>query len=178
VATRLRISGHPIQPVLVTFPVGLFACAVLFDLARVFGAPRLVGEVGYWTVTAGLVAAGLTLVAGLVELWDVPERSPVRRPAVTLLQVNGAMTGMFLLVCVMRAAPAARTASGGLVAVEALALTIGGLGILLGVRSMHTAAPIVVDPASGGLDLVTDEALVKDEAMAREPHVRRSPAAP
>jgi uncharacterized membrane protein len=172
VAKRLRISGHPIQPVLVTFPVGLFACAVLFDVARVFGAPRLVGEVGYWTVTAGLVAAGLTLVAGLVELWDVPERSPVRRPAVTLLQVNGAMTGMFLLVCVMRAAPAARAASGGLVAVEVLALAIGGLGILLGVRSMHSAAPIVVDPSSGGLDLVMDE------AMAREPHVRHSPASP
>jgi uncharacterized membrane protein len=170
VETRFRISGHPIQPVLVTVPVGLFACAVLFDLAHVLGAPRLVGEVGYSTVIAGLVAAGLASLAGLVDLWEVPERSPVRRPVVTQLLVNGTMTGMFLLVCIIRAAPLQRAASGGLVAVEALALVVGALGVRLGARSLRRTEP--VDAAPAGLDIVVDE------ATANPPLAPRSPAGP
>ena len=171
VQTRLRISGHPVQPVLLTVPAGLFACAVLFDLARVFGSPRLVGEAGYWTAIAGLVAAVLTLVAGLVELWDVPENSPVRRPVMTLLRVNGAMTGLFLLVCVMRAAPSERATNGGLVAVEALALLVGGLGVALGAQFMRRVDPVVVDLAPGGLDLLVDKATTELPLV-------RSPATP
>jgi uncharacterized membrane protein len=161
VETRLRISGHPIQPVLVTFPVGLFVCAVLFDLARLVGAPEIVGEVGYWTVTAGLVAAGLTLVAGLVDLWDVPETSPVRRPVVTLLLVNGVMAGMFLLVCLMRAALPERGATGGLVVVEAVALAVGGLGVRLGAQLMRRVDPVAAESSPDGLDLVVDEGAVE-----------------
>jgi uncharacterized membrane protein len=157
VDTRLRISGHSIQPVLVTFPVGLFVCAALFDLARLVGAVPIMGEVGYWTVVAGLVAAALTLVAGLVELWDVPEQSPLRRPVVTLLLVNGAMAGMFLLGCLMRAALPDRGASGSLVALEAAALAVGGLGVRLGARLMRRVEPIVAEPATEGLGLVFDD---------------------
>ncbi|MDT4992217.1 MAG: hypothetical protein QOH97_2109, partial [Actinoplanes sp.] len=35
--SRLRVSGQAIQPVLVMFPLGLFAMAVLFDLAVLLG---------------------------------------------------------------------------------------------------------------------------------------------
>jgi hypothetical protein len=114
-------------------------------------------ELGYWTVIAGLVAAGLTLVAGLVELWDVPEQSPVRRPVVTLLLVNGAMAGMFLLGCLMRTAVPERGASGGLIALEAAALGVGGLGVRLGARFMRRVDPIAAEPAREGLGLVFDD---------------------
>lgn len=137
--TRLRISGHPIQPVLVTFPVGLFACAVLFDVARLFGAPAMMGELGYWTAVAGLVAAALTVVAGLVDLWDVPA-GPARRPMVTFTLVIVAMAGVFLLVSLMRAATPERAASGGMVVVEVLALAVGGLAVRLGARLVSRPA--------------------------------------
>jgi uncharacterized membrane protein len=149
VDTRLRISGHPIQPVLVTFPVGLFACAVVFDAARLVGAPQMVGELGYWTAVAGLVAAALTVVAGLVDLWDVPT-GPDRRPLVNFTLVIVAMTGVFLLVCLMRAATPERGASGGMVAIELLALAAGGLAVRLGAR-------LVARPAEAARDTVDDE---------------------
>lgn len=141
--TRLRISGHPIQPVLVTFPVGLFACAVIFDVGRLVGAPGIVGEVGYWTAVAGLVATGLTVVAGLVDLWDVPP-GPTRRAVVTFNLVNAVMAGVFLVICLIRAAGnGSRLASGGMVVVEILALGVGALGVRLGaglMRRFDTAA--------------------------------------
>jgi uncharacterized membrane protein len=136
VDTRLRISGHPIQPVLMTFPVGLFVCAVVFDVGRLVGAPAIVGEVGYWTAVAGLVATALTMVAGLVDLWDVPA-GPVRKDVVTVNAVNGAMAGIFLVICLMRAGSGQRVASVPMVIVEVLALGVGGLGIRLGAQLMR-----------------------------------------
>ena len=145
--TRLRISGHPIQPVLVTFPVGLFVCAVVFDVGRLVGAPAIVGEVGYWTASAGLVATALTTVAGMIDLWDVPP-GPTRRAVVTFNLVNAAAAAIFLIVCVMRATTPDRLASGGMVVVEILALVLGGLGIRLGtvlIRRFGTMAADVAD---------------------------------
>jgi uncharacterized membrane protein len=160
VETRLRILGNPIQPVLVTFPVGLFACAFVFDLARLVGAPEILAEVGYWTTVAGLVAAALALVAGMVDLWDVPA-GPTRHAVSTLSLVNGAMTGMFLLVCLMRAALPDRAATGGLVAVEALALGVGALGVRLGARLMRRFDRAAVPEQTGGLAMVADEATME-----------------
>jgi uncharacterized membrane protein len=69
--SRLTVHGEPIQPVLVAFPLGLFACATVCDLTDVAGGPALLGAVGYWTIVVGLVAVALTLVAGMIDLWDV-----------------------------------------------------------------------------------------------------------
>jgi uncharacterized membrane protein len=147
VDTRLRISGHPIQPVLVTFPVGLFVCAFVFDTGRLLGAPVMIGELGYWTAVAGLVAAALTIVAGLVDLWDVPA-GPHRRPQVTFTLVIAAMTAIFLLLCLMRVATPERGASGGMVLVELLALAVGGFAVRLGAGLTNRAAERAPEPES------------------------------
>lgn len=134
--TRLRISGHPIQPVLMTFPVGLFVCAVVFDVGRLVGAPDIVGEVGYWTAVAGLVGTALTMVAGLIDIWDVPD-GPVRRDVITFNAVNAAMAGIFLIVCLMRAGSGHPLASIPMVIVEIMGLGVGVLGIWLGAGLMR-----------------------------------------
>ena len=72
---------------LVTFPFGLFVSATVFDLADVAGGPAFLGEVGYWTAIAALMAAGLAGVAGMIDLWDVrPGRT--RRTVITFNLVN------------------------------------------------------------------------------------------
>jgi uncharacterized membrane protein len=146
VDTRLRISGHPIQPVLMTFPVGLFVCAVVFDVGRLVGAPAVVGEVGYWTAVAGLVGTALTMVAGLIDLWDVPA-GPIRRDVVTFNAVNGAMAGIFLIVCLMRAGSGHPLASVPMVVTECVALGVGVFGIWLGARLMRRFGTMAGDRA-------------------------------
>lgn len=129
--SRLRVQGHPIQPMLVTFPFGLFACAALFDLTDVIGGPAFLGEVGYWTVVAALTAAVLTAVAGLIDLWDVPA-GRVRRTAVTFNLLNVGTAALFVVVCLVRAGHPERGVSGPLVAVELVALLVGAAGIRVG----------------------------------------------
>ncbi|MFI7024493.1 DUF2231 domain-containing protein [Micromonospora sp. NPDC049900] len=134
--SRLRVQGHPIQPMLVTFPYGLFVCATIFDLADVAGGPVFLGEVGYWTAVAALVAAALTAIAGMVDLWDVPP-DRVRRTAITFNLVNAGMAGLFLLSCLVRADAPNRGAAPALLVVEVVALAIGGVGVYLGSRLMR-----------------------------------------
>ena len=130
--SRLRVHGHPIQPMLVTFPFGLFVSAVVFDLTDVAGGPAFLGEVGYWTVVAALVAAALATAAGMIDLWDVPD-GRIRRTAVTFNLVNVAVAVLFVFACLIRSgAPGQRGATGVLVAVELLALAVGAVGVRLG----------------------------------------------
>ncbi|MFC0505955.1 DUF2231 domain-containing protein [Micromonospora costi] len=131
--SRLRVQGQPIQPMLVTFPYGLFVCAVVFDLTDVLGGPAFLGEVGYWTAVAALVAAALAAVAGMVDLWDVPG-GRTRRTAITFNLLNLAMAGLFLLGCLIRAEAPQRGASVVLLVTEVVALAVGGVGVRLGAR--------------------------------------------
>ncbi|MGN9810384.1 DUF2231 domain-containing protein [Micromonospora sp. BQ11] len=134
--SRLRVQGHPIQPMLVTFPFGLFVSATVFDLTDVIGGPAFLGEVGYWTSVAALVAAALTTVAGMVDLWDSPGDA-TRRTAVTFNLVNAAMAGLFLVACLVRADAPQRGADAVLLATELVALAVGAVGVRLGARLMR-----------------------------------------
>ncbi|MBO4208265.1 DUF2231 domain-containing protein [Micromonospora echinofusca] len=147
--SRLRVQGHPIQPMLVTFPFGLFACAALFDLADVVGGPAFLGQVGYWTAVAALVAAALAGIAGMVDLWDA-RPGPTRRTAILFNLANLLMAALFVLVCLVRAHAPERGATGGTVAVEVLALGAGAVGVWLGTRLVQQFDTRRTEPA--GLD--------------------------
>lgn len=134
--SRLRVQGHPIQPMLVTFPFGLFVCAVVFDLTDVLGGPAFLGLVGYWTAVAALFAAALTAVAGMVDLWDAPA-DRTRATAVTFNLLNAAMAGLFLVSCLVRADSPQRGASAMLLVVELVGLAAGTAGVRLGARLMR-----------------------------------------
>ncbi|MEV0806824.1 DUF2231 domain-containing protein [Micromonospora sp. NPDC050200] len=134
--SRLRVQGHPIQPMLVTFPFGLFVSAAVFDLADVVGGPAFLGEVGYWTSVAALVAAALAALAGMIDLWDV-RAGRTRRTMVMFNLVNAGMAALFLLTCLIRADAPQRGATGVLVVTELVALAVGAAGVRLGARLMR-----------------------------------------
>jgi uncharacterized membrane protein len=133
VDTRLRVSGHLVQPMLVACPLGLFASAAAFDLSKLLGAPPLLGDVGYHIALGGLVAATLTAVAETIDLWDAPADG-TRRAAVMFLVVNLGMSALFLLGCVARSTRPAHLASAALLGLELAALAVGAAGVWLGVR--------------------------------------------
>ncbi|MGC5333793.1 DUF2231 domain-containing protein [Micromonospora sp. DT62] len=159
--SRLRVQGHPIQPMLVTFPFGLFVSATVFDLTDVLGGPAFLGEVGYWTSVAALVAAALTAVAGMIDLWDVPV-DRTRRTAITFNLVNVAMAALFLITCLVRADAPQRGASVVLLLTELVALGIGAVGVALGARLVRRfdagrrAEPTTFDALSSAPDSTVD----------------------
>ncbi|MFC0526720.1 DUF2231 domain-containing protein [Phytohabitans kaempferiae] len=164
--TRLNISGHPVHPLMMTLPLGLIVVAVLFDFGALLGLGFL-GQVGYWTLVAGLFAAILAVGAGLVDLWDVPAGAGKRR-VVAYELVNLGMVALFAIVCLARVDNQAGAPTAGIFLVELVALAAGGYGAWLG-ASMVRDFRIGAEPAD---DLPTEVIFPIDARRPRPPQPR------
>jgi len=62
-----NLAGHPLHPILITLPIGLFGGTLLFDLLY-WGTTRAEFATGaFWLLGAGLVAAALAAITGLID---------------------------------------------------------------------------------------------------------------
>jgi len=120
--SRLRIAGQAIQPVLVMFPLGLFAMALLFDLANLLGAPAIIGALAYWNIVAGLVGGVLAALAGAIDLMLVRNGTRAKRIGVFQGLINMGVLILFAVILMLRMRTPDRVAGGGLFVVELLAL--------------------------------------------------------
>jgi uncharacterized membrane protein len=130
--SRLRIAGHPIHPMLVMFPLGLFATAVIFDAADLLGGPALLSEVAHLNLVGGLIGGVLASVAGLVDLAAVPNGTRAKRIGAVHGLINLGVILLFAVIWVVRIGADNRAAGGGLFMVELLALAAAGVGAWFG----------------------------------------------
>lgn len=95
-ATPARIGRHPIHPILVTLPIGLFVFSFVCDLiSRSRGTP-IWSEVARYTLGGGLVGALLAAVPGLIDYGTVRAPRP-RRLATAHLGLNLLAVALFAL---------------------------------------------------------------------------------
>jgi uncharacterized membrane protein len=127
-ASRARIGGQPVHPILVVVPIALFPTAVMFDFASLTSGWQFFGEVGYWDLSAGLFTASIAMVVGLVELVAVRSGRAGWRTTTQYVALTAAMLVLFGLAWYdrMRGGHA-----GGFItfAVEVLALAAGGAAV-------------------------------------------------
>jgi uncharacterized membrane protein len=132
VESRLKVAGHPVHPMLITFPLGLLVTAVIFDAANLLGGPSLLGEVAYWNILAGLIGGVVAGAAGLVDLVAIPNGTRAKRVAVSHALVNFGVLLLFAVILMVRMGSEHRAAGAGLFVVELLALAGAGLGAWFG----------------------------------------------
>lgn len=77
--SRLKLLGHPIHPMLIVLPLGLFSIAVLFDVVYLVTGTDEFAVVAYWNITAGIVGGLLAAVFGFLDWWAIPKDSRARR---------------------------------------------------------------------------------------------------
>jgi uncharacterized membrane protein len=149
--SRLRVAGHPIHPVLVMFPLGLFAMAVIFDVAHFAGAPAMLGAVAYWNIAAGLVGGVLAALAGAIDLIFIANGTAARRAGVMHGLINMGVLLLFAVIFMLRMASHDRVAGGGLLTVEMLALAGAVVGAWFSGELVDrlSASPAFVRPAAG-----------------------------
>ena len=71
--SRAKILGHPIHPMLIPFPFGLLATAVIFDIIYlVWGNPAM-ANASYWMISAGVVGGLLAAPFGLIDWLAIPQ---------------------------------------------------------------------------------------------------------
>jgi uncharacterized membrane protein len=65
--SSVNLMGHPMHPILITLPIGLFAATFLFDLIFWRTGTEAFATGALWLLGAGLVAAAAAAVTGLID---------------------------------------------------------------------------------------------------------------
>ena len=77
--SRAKLFGHPIHQMLIVFPLGLLAMAVIFDLAATMLANGYWSEVAYWMMASGIVTGLVAAPFGLIDWLAIPSGTRAKR---------------------------------------------------------------------------------------------------
>jgi uncharacterized membrane protein len=86
--TPASIAGHPMHPMLITLPVGLFIFSLLCDLVAVLSAaPATWHTVAFYTMVGGFVGALIAAMPGFADFLSITDER-VRRIAIMHMALN------------------------------------------------------------------------------------------
>ena len=77
--SRVKLLGHPIHPMLIVFPLGLLATAVIFDILYVATANPDLATFSYYAMIAGIIGGLLAAAFGLLDWAKIPKDTRARR---------------------------------------------------------------------------------------------------
>jgi uncharacterized membrane protein len=77
--SRAKMLGHPIHPMLIPFPVGLFTAAVVFDVIYLInGRPGFTVAAAY-AIAGGIIGGALAAPFGWIDWFKIPSDSRAKR---------------------------------------------------------------------------------------------------
>ena len=77
--SRAKLFGHPIHQMLIVFPLGLLATALLFDIGYLATADGYWAEISFWMIVAGVLGGLLAAPFGLVDWLAIPPKTRAKR---------------------------------------------------------------------------------------------------
>jgi uncharacterized membrane protein len=123
--SRAKLLGHPIHQMLIVFPLGLLAMAVVFDLLAIGAGDGYWSEIAYWMIAAGVVTGLLAAPFGTIDWFAIPSGTRARRIGAIHGIGNVLVVALFAASWLLRG-DAPRVPDG-----LALALSFAGGGIAL-----------------------------------------------
>src|SRR5918999_6198047 len=100
--SRAKLLGHPIHPMLIVLPLGLFIAAVVFDALHLFFGSPTFAAVGFWNIAGGIIGGLLAAVFGLIDWLAIPQGTRAKR--IGLLHGGGNVVVVLLFIgsCLLR----------------------------------------------------------------------------
>lgn len=121
---RAQFRSHPIHPMLVAFPIGLWIGSFAFDVAAIAGGDSALAAAGFYAVIGGCAGAVLAAVAGTTDLFGVvPPRSSAKKRGYTHALLNVIALALFIVV-------AARRGGAGAMP-DGFSILLSGIGVVL-----------------------------------------------
>ena len=77
--SRAKLFGHPIHQMLIVFPLGLLAMAVIFDVIRFATGNGYWSEIAYWMIAAGVVSGLVSAPFGAIDWLAIPSGTRAKR---------------------------------------------------------------------------------------------------
>src|SRR3954454_8899038 len=69
--SKAKLLGHPIHPMLIVFPLGLLATAVVFDIVGLSSGEPAWFDRSFWMIAAGIIGGLLAAIFGLIDWWAI-----------------------------------------------------------------------------------------------------------
>lgn len=93
--TPAQIAGHPIHPMLVTLPIGMWVFSLVADLVALrSGAADTWHAAALYTMIGGIIGALLAAVAGLVDLLSLKD-PPIKSTAIKHMSLNLVIVALY-----------------------------------------------------------------------------------
>jgi len=128
---RAKLFGHPIHQMLIVFPLGLLATAVIFDLIHLITHTPLWSVISYWMIAAGIIGGLCAALFGLIDWWGIPTGTRARVLGLWHGLGNVCVVGLFFVSWMLRRpdpSSPSTTAVLFMLAGAALSLVTGWLG--------------------------------------------------
>jgi uncharacterized membrane protein len=129
--SRVKLAGHPVHPMLIVFPLGLLATAVVFDVIFLVTNTPSWTVAAYYMIGAGVIIGLAAAVPGAVDWLAIPRGTRAKRIGLIHGVGNVIVVTLFALSWYLRrdqpAAPPTGAVVAGLLGV-ALSVITGWLG--------------------------------------------------
>ncbi|HEX8476151.1 MAG TPA: DUF2231 domain-containing protein [Pyrinomonadaceae bacterium] len=85
--SRAKILGHPIHQMLIPFPFGLLATAVIFDIISLFmdepANKELMATIAHYMIAAGIIGGFLAAPFGWIDWFAIPQGTRAKSVGLT-----------------------------------------------------------------------------------------------
>jgi uncharacterized membrane protein len=130
--SKVKLLGHPIHPMLIVLPLGLFIAAVVFDAMYLWRGTPAFAVVGYWNIAGGIIGGLLAAVFGLIDWLAIPSGTRAKRIGLLHGGSNVIVVGAFALVWWTRSTAPDAAPTTNVFLIEVAALALGSIAGWLG----------------------------------------------
>lgn len=77
--SKAKALGHPVHPMIIVFPLGLFGTAVIFDIIALIEHSYSWYRIDFWMIAGGIVGGLIAAAFGLVDWFEIPSGTRAKR---------------------------------------------------------------------------------------------------
>jgi uncharacterized membrane protein len=100
--SRVKLFGHPVHPMLIVFPLGLLATAVIFDIFYLSSGNMLLPTASYYMIAAGVLGGLLAAIFGFIDWLALPNGSRAKNIGLWHGLGNVLIVGLFAVSWLLR----------------------------------------------------------------------------
>jgi uncharacterized membrane protein len=126
--SKASVARHPIHPMVVPLPIGLFTWTLIAGIVFFVNDNLMWYDIAFWSGIAGIGSALLAAVFGFIDYLSMPMRSRTRAIATVHMVVNLFVVALFFAATMMMID---RNAVSGTQQMIVLALHIAGVAALV-----------------------------------------------
>ena len=130
--SRAKLFGHPIHPMLIVFPLGLFVTSLIFDVVHAATGDADFSVAAYWCIAAGIVGGLLAAVFGFWDWLAIPSGTRAKRVGLWHGAGNVVVVVLFLASWWLRSGNAEYVPGAAAVTLSVVAVLLGAVTGWLG----------------------------------------------